>query len=108
LKRRLWTVNGLASDAAEEKSLIPCLEPCALLLELARKAMRIEQEEKIELELSPGETATLMAALQIALAQPASIAREADVDQPANPRRLQLLLEKLAALPIKLTVKTEE
>jgi len=108
LKRRLWTVNGLAPDAAEEKSLIPCLEPCALLLELARKAMRIEQEEKMKLELSPGETATLMAALQIALAQPASIAREADFDQPANPRRLQLLLEKLAALPIKLTVKTEE
>ena len=108
LKRRLWTVNGLASDAAEEKSLIPCLEPCALLLELARKAMRIEQEEKMKLELSPGEAATLMAALQIALAQPASIAREADVDQPANPRRLQLLLEKLAALPIKLTVKPEE
>jgi len=62
----------------------------------------------MKLELSPGETATLMAALQIALAQPASIARETDVDQPANPRRLQLLLEKLAALPIKLTVKTEE
>ena len=100
-------MNGLASDAAEEKSLIPCLEPCALLLELARKAIRLEQGEKLKLELSPGEAATLTAALQVVLAQPAGIAREADVDQPANPRRLHLLLEKLAALPIKLTVKTK-
>jgi hypothetical protein len=38
LKQRLWTIPGLASDSASEKSLIPCLEPCALLLEFARKA----------------------------------------------------------------------
>ena len=46
LKRRLWTVSGLASDVAETKSLIPCLEPCALLLESSRKAVRVEQEAK--------------------------------------------------------------
>jgi hypothetical protein len=38
LKRRLWSVTGLAPDAAEQKSIIPCLEPCAVLLEAARKA----------------------------------------------------------------------
>ena len=32
-KRRLWTVAGLVPDATEEKSLIPCLEPCVVLLE---------------------------------------------------------------------------
>jgi sirohydrochlorin cobaltochelatase len=44
LKRRLWTVAGLEPDPAGQKSLIPCLEPCAVLLELARKAARNGQE----------------------------------------------------------------
>jgi hypothetical protein len=44
LKRRLWTVTGLEPDPPGNKSLIPCLEPCAVLLELARKAARTERE----------------------------------------------------------------
>lgn len=44
LKRRLWIVPGLAPDAAEIKSIIPCLEPCAVLMESARKAFRESQE----------------------------------------------------------------
>jgi hypothetical protein len=44
LKRRLWSVDGLAPDAPEQKSIIPCLEPCAILLELARKTVRQEQK----------------------------------------------------------------
>jgi len=39
LKRRLWTVPTLHPDAPDAKSLIPCLEPCAVLLEWARKAV---------------------------------------------------------------------
>jgi len=110
LKRRLWTVNGLTPDAGEGRSLIPCLEPCPLLSEFARKAVRVEQEEKLKLELSPGEAATLTAALQIALATPDTRGnlREADFNAPGNPRRLRLLLEKLAALPIKPTVSAED
>jgi len=45
LKRRLWTVAGLEPDGAREKSLIPCLEPCAVLMESARKAVRAAQQE---------------------------------------------------------------
>ena len=33
LKQRLWTSEGLAPDAIEGKSIIPCLEPCAVWLE---------------------------------------------------------------------------
>ncbi|MGD1084935.1 MAG: DR2241 family protein [Verrucomicrobiota bacterium] len=44
LKRRLWTVEGLAPDEAAEKSVIPCLEPCGILLECARKTARREQQ----------------------------------------------------------------
>lgn len=108
LKRRLWTADGLASDPAERKSLIPCLEPCAVLLEFARKAMRIEQEDKWNLPLSSGEIATITAALEIGLAHPDPAVREADFNAPANPRRLQLVLEKLATLPIPLKVDAEE
>lgn len=47
LKRRLWTAPGLGPDSAADKSLIPCLEPCAILLEAARQAMRLGQREKM-------------------------------------------------------------
>jgi hypothetical protein len=46
LKRRLWTVPGLAPDTPENKSLIPCLEPCAVLLESARKAARAKLDRE--------------------------------------------------------------
>jgi len=108
LKRRLWTADGLASDSAGEKSLIPCLEPCAVLLEFARKAMRIEQEDKLDLPLSAGEIGAITVALEISLAQPDPAVREADFNAPANPRRLQLVLEKLATLPKPLKLDAEE
>jgi hypothetical protein len=98
LKRRLWTVSGLTPDPAAEKSLIPCLEPCAVLLEFARNAMRLEQEVKMNVALASGEVASLRAALEMALASPNGNRRAADFNAPANPRRFQLLIEKLAAL----------
>lgn len=96
LKRRLWTVPGLPPDKADAKSLIPCLEPCAVMLEFARKAMRIEQEEhKPTLTLAPSEVESLLGALETALAHPPTGQREADLSAASNPRRLQLLREKL-------------
>lgn len=96
LKRRLWTVDGLAPDAAAAKSLIPCLESCAVMLEFARKAVRIEQEEdKSTLTLAPSEVTSLLAALEVAVAHPPAGQREADLSAASNPRRLQLLREKL-------------
>ena len=34
LKQRLWTCPPLKTDSAFEKSILPCLEPCALMLEI--------------------------------------------------------------------------
>ena len=96
LKQRLWTVAGLAPDSASEKSLIPCLEPCAMFLEFARKAVRIEQQGKVALEVAPEELSTLRAALQTQLTHRVEGQREGDFGSAANPRRIQLLLEKLA------------
>jgi hypothetical protein len=108
LKHRLWTVEGLAPDPAEEKSLIPCLEPCAMLSEFARKAMRLEQEDKMKIELSSDELATIRDALETVLGHRVADAREADFNSQTNPRRLRLLLEKLAALPNPHRVKSKE
>lgn len=79
-KQRLWTVNGLLPDSPENKSLIPCLEPCAILLEFARKAMRLAQQEERGEPLNQAAT-------------DASEVREADFENSANPRRLQLNVE---------------
>jgi hypothetical protein len=95
LKLRLWTVEGLAADAAAEKSLIPCLEPCAVLLEFARMAARIEQQEKRGVSLAPAEIETCATALEQMVARPRADLREADFAAADNPRRAQLLLEKL-------------
>jgi hypothetical protein len=78
LKRRLWSVQGLEPDAAGRKSLIPCLEPCALLLEFARKVARLEQNAA-----PPSE-------------EPVADAVESDFDAPNNPRRERFGLEKQA------------
>ncbi|MBM3876397.1 MAG: hypothetical protein FJ386_06725 [Verrucomicrobia bacterium] len=44
LKRRLWCAPSAPADGDAGKSLIPCLEPCALMLEAARARVRVEQD----------------------------------------------------------------
>jgi hypothetical protein len=97
LKRRWWSVNGLEPDPADKKSMIPCLEPCALLLEFARTATRIEQEEKRPITATPAELGGMIPALESALSQPVPGLREADFSTDQNPRRIRLHLEKLKA-----------
>ncbi|HXG47426.1 MAG TPA: hypothetical protein VNO52_07375, partial [Methylomirabilota bacterium] len=93
LKRRLWTVPGLEPDLPEDKSIVPCLEPCAVLLEFARKAARIEQAQTVPLPVE--DVATVVAALGMELERTRDDGREADFSDPLNRRRVQLLLERL-------------
>lgn len=97
LKRRLWTTTGLAPDPPQSKSIIPCLEPCAVLLEFARKVARLEQDEKAAVAIVPEEIETLRAALRAVLEQNAPKVREADFNAPLNPRRVRLALARLDA-----------
>jgi hypothetical protein len=46
LKRRRWNVEGLPPDAPAAKSAIPCLEPCAILLEFVRKTARFKKDPR--------------------------------------------------------------
>ena len=55
LKRRLWTVDGLPPDAPAAKSALPCLEPCAILLESARKTARAGQDERAQPRPDPAD-----------------------------------------------------
>ena len=95
LKQRLWTVEGLEPDRAEAKSVIPCLEPCAVLLEFARTATRLEQRST-PVMMSPEEVEVVVAALEQRDGRLATT-READFSAPQNPRRVQLILEKLTS-----------
>jgi hypothetical protein len=94
LKQRLWSVEGLKPDSVENKSMIPCLEPCAVLLEFARTAARLEQQTKRTVTLAESDIAGVLRLLENAMERP-SQAREADFSREDNPRRLQLLAEKL-------------
>src|SRR4051812_29887474 len=92
LKRRLWDVGGLGTDRIEAKSIIPCLEPCALLLEFARTVASIEQAEQAK-EPSPATNSSPFSSAPNATAlQPVAPTREGDFGAPTNPRRLQWLL----------------
>ena len=95
LKRRLWSVPGMPIDTPESKSVIPCLEPCAVFLELARTAARINQAEKVA--VSSADLQVALASLQTVSEHPDPPVREADFASPRNPRRVQLALEKIRA-----------
>lgn len=94
LKRRLWTVPGLAPDSAAGKSAIPCLEPCAILLEFARKMARVTQEEKAQPASTVADRARQREEATAGLRQPDTTIAESDFDSPRNPRRLRFVLER--------------
>jgi len=94
LKQRLWCVENLRPEELLAKSSIPCLEPCAVLLEFARTVARIEQRDKCGVRLAADELETCTAALQSLARSPHEDVREADFAAADNPRRVQLLLEK--------------
>lgn len=96
LKRRLWTVGDLEADEAESKTILPCLEPCAVLLEFARKIARFEQDESTPAVLASANSDDLHTKLHELLKHGLkSDQREADFGDPNNPRILLWKLLKL-------------
>ena len=94
--------------SAEGRSLIPCLEPCAVFMEFARKAVRVSQEEPMDWRLAPSDADTLEAAVELALACGDASHREADFSAPANDRRLRWVLSKLKQIPRPLSDKSQD
>ena len=105
LKQRLWHGPVAVPDEQAQKSVIPCLEPCPMLLEFARKSMRMERDEKATVQVCEGDLSTLLAAVDKALSTGQANEREADFAAAGNPRRLlrtKILLERwLAQVPKK-------
>lgn len=99
LKRRYWTIPGLEPDAPKDQNLLVCLEPCAILMELARKAARLQQETPTTVALHPEDLVSIRAAIETVIASSNGAGRSADFSNPTNPRRLQLLLERLPSAP---------
>jgi len=100
LKRRLWCVSDLPPDAPNHKSIAPCLEPCSILLELARKTNRLLLEDKDPCQLGISDWTAIKEALQLALNHPPEGLRSGDLSAPLNPRRIQALLERLEIVAV--------
>ncbi len=94
-KRRMWRVDSMGADAPETKSRIPCLEPCAVALEMARRAAKLDSGPVVNLAIPQDELATLVAALEQAAGRREEAVREGDLGAATNPRRFQLLLERI-------------
>ncbi len=106
LKQRLWTVSAEDTQPDLDTERIPCLEPCPILLEFARKVVRISQEEPVELTLAPSEIETLVAGLNSSGS--GESAREAEFGNAGNPRRRSLLNDKLKKVLAKAAEETNE
>jgi hypothetical protein len=95
-RRRMWTVGENPPEIADGKSCVPCLEPCALLLELARRAQKTNTaDERSQIVLTETDLVTLDTLFGMALDNPDVSLREGDMSAPGNPRRILLLREKL-------------
>lgn len=105
LKERRWTYDGLSSTPAAQLAL-PCLEPCALLLEFARKAVRISQEPSEAIPLTVSEINTLH--VEPANTTADAAVREADFADDRNPRRRALLEYRLNATRDRLREQPEQ
>lgn len=97
IKRRLWSGPGLDPDGVSPKSAIPCLEPCAVLLEFARRCARIEQEPRAGVELGVSDWHAVIAGLEAGLraSTDRTELRAGDLADPSNPRRLFRALNRL-------------
>jgi len=93
LKRRLWTIAALPVDVPRDKSVFPCLEPCALWLDFARWAVVSDREERRPVSVSSGEAATLKMALNRCI--DGGVSRGEDIPFPGHPHRAARLLQRL-------------
>lgn len=96
IKDRRWNAGGLGADVPGAKSAVPCLEPCALAMDMARAMARMASAKRLAARLSAEDMAVVRAALERASSLPPPEGmREADLSEPGHPRRMQLLLEWL-------------
>ena len=97
LKTRLWRTASEASVAPSNEPALLCLEPCQILLELARRTFKTSQEPQVNLTLPQSEVESLLQDLDKLAAIPDPQRRTADLASSQNPRRIDLLRQLIGA-----------
>ncbi|MCS1409246.1 MAG: hypothetical protein M2R45_02426 [Verrucomicrobia subdivision 3 bacterium] len=97
IKNRLWDISGNMDHHSIETPRLVCLEPCQILLELARRQFKLGQSPSTTLELPEEEVALVLVALDHLSKVPRGKLRTGDLSMPMNPRRMNLLQERLQA-----------
>jgi len=96
LKSRQWQwANGGFKDEMGSPSNIPCLEPCAVLLELARIQAKSKLSDQISISFSDRELDVIEGALKAHSEKLPNGMREGDVFKVNHPKRIQIIMEKL-------------
>lgn len=91
-KQKLKLSKPKGNDA--NRLLIPCPEPCGLLLSFARKAARLEQEEIMDVKFSRSDLELIGQVMRGVLEGTNADYREGDFDDPRHRQRLQYFLKK--------------
>jgi len=97
LKQRRWSMDDLPVEDTTHKSVLPCLEPCALMLEFARGVFRFEKHNGAIDEMTPEDHRNLLMAAELAAEQAGPPNREADFAAPGNPRWMRYLRLRLGS-----------
>jgi len=97
LKNRLWNLSETAGPRPIDSPRLVCLEPCQILLELARRQFKLDQSPSTTLELPAEEFEVVINALDQLSKTRQGEGRPGDLAQPANPRRIDALRERLLA-----------
>lgn len=102
-KLRWWDSQSNPSQPISQNPEIniPCLEPCAPFMELARIQAKCEQSDKINVEMSQREWDVIVAALDWTSKNPPSQLKDGEVYNVKNPKRTSILMSKISTLTSK-------
>jgi hypothetical protein len=106
LKQPSWTIDEKTKlELSKPKVIdtnrlpIPCPEPCSLLLSFARKVVRLEQEEIMDVKFTRSDLELIGTVLRGVLAGTNDDYREGDYSDPRHRQRIRYFLKTHEHLP---------
>ena len=95
IKERLWRFNEVPPLPDSSKPKLVCLEPCQILLELARRESKSRQEPAFNFELKKNDALALLEILRNPGANSTTDRRTANFSNTQNPRRIDLIRDRI-------------
>lgn len=95
IKQRLWGYKEPDQAPGTGLPRLLCIEPCQIVLELARREAKSKQEPSITLQLNKTETLALLDILKGQQTDSPPEQRAADFSDSKNPRRIDLLRARI-------------